>query len=177
MSMNRNDLEAIINSAEAFVGKLKSELQKMEESSSLRRVSDGRYFSIICDYYDGITIKANYDIGEPLDNSCYESGNYFSSRESAEEFLEKLKFLLKQERMKDIYCPNYTPDWEDTKSKKWYITYSESYSEYVIYFTTSDKFKGYVYFPDETVAGKVCDLLNCEKEIKHTLERMMNEYD
>ena len=101
------------------------------------------------------------------DTDCYESNNYFHTRERAKEVADKINLLLKLERLHDIYCPNYVPDWNDKDKVKYYVFKNEfvSISIWDIgYVSTSDISD--VYFPTEEIAKKVCDILNAEERNK-----------
>ena len=70
----------------------------------------------------------------------------------------KLNFMLKLERLHDIYCPNYVPNWSDTNEKKYGVYYSETNKEYV-YAAYTDSSLITVYFPPPEIAKRVCDIL------------------
>lgn len=68
-------------------------------------------------------------------------GNFFSTRERAEQVAEKMRLLLRLEQLHDMLCPDYVPDWKD------------------------DRLKFYVYFDHEQgslniTAGSFCDALS-----------------
>ena len=58
-----------------------------------------------------------------FDKLNFENNNYFLTKERAEEVADKIKFLLKLERLHDIYCPDYKPNWNNEWESKFYIFY------------------------------------------------------
>lgn len=48
-----------------------------------------------------------------MDSNSFANNNYFHSMERAKEVAEKINVLLKLERIYDMLCPNYEPDWND----------------------------------------------------------------
>ena len=90
--------------------------------------------------------------------------NYNGSKERAEEVTDKIKFLLKLERLHDIYCPDYKPNWNNEWESKFYIFYNICYKKYqysVSYWTPHCL---NIYFNSEETAEKVCEILNKEEE-------------
>ena len=79
--------------------------------------------------------------------------------ERDEEVADKINFLLKLERLHDIYCPDYVPDWQDN-ARKYYVFYGEKDSTYYVGGCLAADRKPCVYFPTTEIAQKVCDILN-----------------
>lgn len=53
-------------------------------------------------------------IGDDIDESCILSGDYFPTRERAEQVAKKIRLLLQLEQLHDQLCPDYEPDWDGT---------------------------------------------------------------
>lgn len=100
------------------------------------------------------------------DNDNFGSNNYFKTVQRADEVADKINFLLKLERLHDTFCPDYVPDWDDWRVRKWEIDYENSQGRYRALSTPSTESKTAVYFPTEEIAQKVCDILNAELEEK-----------
>lgn len=98
-----------------------------------------------------------------VDNEYYESANYFRTREQAESARKKIKHLLKLQRLHDMLCPDYEPDWSLLAKSKISIIYNEK--EHCYYPTSCCTFNNMsdVYFTKEA-AEKACKILNKEKE-------------
>ena len=53
-------------------------------------------------------------IGDDIDESCILSGDYFPTRERAEQVAKKIRLLLQLEQLHDQLCPDYEQDWDGT---------------------------------------------------------------
>lgn len=137
------------------------------ETPKFKRVGDGNTY-----YRVGVTTKQagqmnavhNVDYHSVDDNSRFQNNNYFHTNERAQEVADKINFLLKLERLYDTFCPDYVPDWNDWRTKKWEIDYENSQGRYRALSTPSTESKTAVYFPTEDIAQKVCDILNAERD-------------
>lgn len=106
-----------------------------------------------------LTEKNNF-----FDECYFKSNNYFLTKERAEEVADKINFLLKLERLHDVYCPDYKPDWEEGKDEcKWFIRFDAKNKEYLAFWTTIYR-DATVYFDSKETAKKVCEILNKELE-------------
>lgn len=56
-------------------------------------------------------------IGDDIDESCILSGDYFPTRERAEQVAKKIRLLLQLEQLHDQLCPDYEPDWNSKEEK------------------------------------------------------------
>ena len=66
-------------------------------------------------------------IGDDIDKSCILSGDYFPTRERAEQVAKKIRLLLQLEQLHDQLCPDYVPDWESDEAKFYvYLSYTQS---------------------------------------------------
>lgn len=150
-----DNLEKRIKQLEAVVGKI-----EVESEPKFKRVAQGEQYYHIEVGLDACVCPLS-DIDIYYNKMCYENNNYFHTEERAQEVADKIRFLLKLERLHDIYCPDYKPDWNSTEykhsvyfdhSRRKYSWDSFAYSEYA----------GAVYFPTKEIAQKVCDILNKE---------------
>lgn len=66
--------------------------------------------------------------------------------------------MLKLERLHDLYCPDYKPDWNDYEDKH-YVYYDERNKMWVQDSVTSLNVAP-VYFPTEEIAGEIRTYLN-----------------
>ena len=66
------------------------------------------------------------------------------------------------ERMHDIYCPDYVPDWHSDDRKYYVYLYHEKNGEkFEISDIGSSEYSS-TFFPNRKIAQKVCDILNEE---------------
>ena len=72
---------------------------------------------------------------------------------------------MKLERLHDIYCPNYKPNWhEESGSIKHCIAYDTSRAKWDSCNAQIMEDAIQVYFPTDEIAQKVCDILNREEQ-------------
>ena len=133
--------------------------QQREQEPKFERIEKGEiYFSITGE----LDVIRNIESGYIVDNNKYNANNYFYTKERAEKVVDKIKFLLKLERLHDTFCPNYVPDWNDFSEIKfsvYYDVYEEKYTECRY---SAMVYGANVYFPSLKIAQQVCDILNRE---------------
>ena len=97
-----------------------------------------------------------------FDKSNFENNNYFLTKERAEEVADKIKFLLKLERLHDTLCPDYKPDWDNDWMGKFYVLFDNGNGKYISNDAYSVDSGTTVYFDSRETAEKVRDVLNKE---------------
>lgn len=159
--MNNAELKEKIEQMEKELNELKKAVLKQEEPKFERT---DRYFCVGLDGKYNFEVIAQTDVNSIFDNYHYDNNNYFHIYERAEEVAEKIKLLLKLERLHDTFCPDFVPDlnntdydrygvYYDVEEKAWRnVSYSFSVNPVDVYFSTKE------------IAQKVCDILNSEKE-------------
>lgn len=140
-----------------------------EQEPKFERVKENeKYYFVDFDQYrenGGWFVENEIETGHPFDKASYNRNNYFHTEQRAQEVADKFNFLLKLERLHDIYCPDYVPDWNSSKNK-YYIFYNVYDKRYGASFSSSSEYKTTVFFPTPIIAQKVCDILNAELEEK-----------
>mgnify|MGYP000852243232 FL=1 len=101
-------------------------------------------------------------IGDDIDESCILSGDYFPTRERAEQVAKKIRLLLQLEQLHDQLCPDYEPDWDGTA--KFLVAFDHTDGEMQAFFDRSSGESTLVYFRDVVTAMEAADILNAEKE-------------
>lgn len=101
-------------------------------------------------------------IGDDIDESCILSGDYFPTRERAEQVAKKIRLLLQLEQLHDQLCPDYEPDWDGTA--KFLVAFDHTDGEMQAFFDRSSGESTLVYFRDVVTAMEVADILNAELE-------------
>ena len=148
---------------------VKQELRKQEIKREVKfeRVKEGEiYYSIYFEYFDknkGLVIARDEEQDHPMDKVAFDNNNYFKTEQRAQEVADKINFLLKLERLHDIYCLNYVPDW-NSGNWKYSVFYHHTVERYTVEGAATFEDKTKVYFPTEEIAQKVCDILNAEQE-------------
>ena len=161
--MNRIDeLKSLINNCKKTIESSEKEIEMLKsKESAFERVEED------CNYYY-VDISAGQAVADfqpefyaPFDDTNFKNNNYFLTRERAEEVADKINFLLKLERLHDIYCPNYKPDWNNMGEHKWYATFDSEDKKYTKLWTNI-YLEAVVHFDSEETADKVCEILNKE---------------
>lgn len=92
-----------------------------------------------------------------LDKYRYDYRNFFRTKERAEEVADKIKNLLIMEQLKNQYCPDYKPDFENENQKKWVVF--RRYGKWEKGYAITHK-QDTVYYDSEETAEKICEYLN-----------------
>lgn len=90
-------------------------------------------------------------------------GNFFRTRERAEQVADKMRLLLRLEQLHDMLCPDYVPDWKDDRLK-FQIYFSHSQGEYGKSCSTGIESPCMAVFDTEENAEKAAEILNEELE-------------
>ena len=151
------------------IEKLKGKIMQLEEKldkPKFERTKEYHTVDIACG--EAVNYCFN-DVHCEDDNYNFKNNNYFITEKHAKDVAEKINFLLKLERLHDIYCLNYVPNWNDGKYK-WYVFFDKELKSYNF---TSDLYwdrKVATYFDSEETAQKVCNILNNELEKNNDLK-------
>jgi len=138
--------------------------QRREQEPKFGRVKEEEKYYYIHLGPEGFGVVSDAEWDHPVDEARYDNNNYFHTKKRAQEVIDKINFLLKLERLHDIFCHDYVPDWNNHNETKFSIYYSIYEKEYTVQAYTIMKYKTNVYFPSLEIAQKVCDILN--REIK-----------
>lgn len=152
-----DNLERRIKQLEARVGKIKAE---SEPEPEFKRLSYGEpYFYI---YGNTMNVAVASEDSDYISELCHINNNYFYTKKRAQEVADKIKLLLKLERLHDIYCPYYKPDWDNPTEDKWRIYYNHNAKKWICGNYSTVSFPPESSFPTRDIAQKVCDILNEE---------------
>ena len=161
--MTTEEMKKELNVLGERIKQLEAELSKIEAESEpeFERASHGEPYYYI--YGNNMQVAVASDDSDYTSEVCYMHNNYFHTKERAQEVADKIKFLLKLERLHDIYCPDYVPDWND-EAQKYIISYNNVDNAYMYCVCRKLDYKTMAFFPIEEIAMKVCDILNKECE-------------
>lgn len=161
------DLKRTIESCENIIKANENEIKKLEaekEKPAFERVEKGlRYYGIEVNWL-GATAESYVDNRSVFSGATFKNNNYFLTKERAEEVADKIKFLLKMERLHDTFCPDYKPDWDNNWKQKFYILFDNVSGIYLSTDAYSVDNHTTVYFDSRETANKVRDVLNKEIE-------------
>ena len=162
------DLKRTIKSCENIIKANENEIKKLEaekERPAFERVEEGeKYYTVTTDSYNRVFVREYIEEYMRFDKLNFENNNYFLTKERAEEVADKIKFLLKLERLHDTFCPDYKPDWNDKSKAKWTVVFDYDKKKYTPYWNTIIDNCTIVYFNDSKTISKVCEILNKEVE-------------
>lgn len=150
---------------ELEASKCSEQLDKIDLENSYR-MSRGEVYHNIAMYGPTFGLMCYEEKYLPEDDCRYNSNNYFHNAEEVKEIIDKINFILKLQRLHNIYCPDYKPDWITQKGNKYYVVFDTKNKEYK--WATMDPFYYYfsipntVYFPNLETVKKVCAKLNEE---------------
>lgn len=165
-------METALKAAKEERDRLKE--QQKETEPKFERVKEGAiYYIIDFDAHRSCGVYGDMEEGHPLDEASYNNNNYFRTEKRAQEVVDKINLLLKLERLHDIFCPNYMPDFNDADATKWYLFVSVRDKKWhweICHACVNDVL---VYFSSAEIAQKVCDILNAE--LKEENEEKCNE--
>lgn len=164
--MNRIDeLKSLIENCKKTIESSEKEIEMLKSKKpTFGRVEEGEtYYSIEKNITGKFVSCSLTEENISFDKNYFENNNYFHTKERAEEVADKINFLLKLERLHDIYCPDYKPDWNDERFK-WYVHFDCTDKEYISNWTTCSNEHAMVYFDSEKTAEKVCAILSKELE-------------
>ena len=112
-----NDIEKKMEALKAeFLGKLEELQKEAEEQEALKPwkpKTEEQYFFVKDSFY----ASGYWNENDEVDNHNFEIGNCFRTKERAEQVAKKMRLLLRLERLHDMLCPDYEPDWEDCRLK------------------------------------------------------------
>ena len=160
-----NDIEKKIEELKSeFLTKLEglkkeAEMQKKQEEPKPWKPEHGeKYFSVgsSTDVFKYIYYNDYADEPKIL------SGNYFRTKERAEQVARKIRLLLRLEQLHDQLCPDYEPDWDGTA--KFLVAFDHTDGEMQAFFDRSSGESTLVYFRDVVTAMEAADILNAELE-------------
>ena len=130
------NLKIVIENCKNIIKANENEIKKLEaekERPAFERVEEGKkYYTVTVGSYSGIFVKGYIEEYMRFDKLNFENNNYFLTKERAEEVADKIKFLLKLERLHDTFCPDYKPDWSDVSNAKWRVTLKKETKKYVL---------------------------------------------
>lgn len=149
-----------INALEKQLEALKSEV-KTERVPEYKRKNFGeQYYSLTL-----TNVVDRIEEDDMISKMLFNANNYFYTKEEAQNILGKIQFMRKLQRLKDIYCPDYVPDWSDDQYK-YTVEYDHEDSQWLTSCNLSLD-GNLIYFESREIANKVCDILNAE-DVKPT---------
>lgn len=92
-------------------------------------------------------------------------GNFFPTKERAEQVAEKMRLLLRLEQLHDQLCPDYVPDWGNY-GQKFLVYFNHAENRWHIGASNAFELRCATYFDTEENAEKAAEILNKMRESK-----------
>lgn len=140
--------------------------QQCESEPKFERVKYGYNYYYVDVLSEGLKVCMSLEGNSTVINQYYSMNNYFHTKERAQEVADKINFLLKLERLHDIYCPDYVPDWKNQDEPKYSVFYDHRSKQYRTSKFSINDYKNNAFFATQEIAQKVCDILNAEERSK-----------
>lgn len=158
--MNHKKIMEKISELEQRIEELKKSAHKQDEPKPFKPPEKNEAY-----WYFEDTLSVFLDIFNcgNIDTKRFDVGNFFPTKERAEEVTKKIRMLLKLERYHDMFCPDYVPDWSSDDTKH-IVCYDEGEKQWGCDRIFISRDAAQVYFDSKETAKKVCDLLNGEAE-------------
>lgn len=154
------NMEAALKAAEEERDRLTN--QRRENEPKFERVEKNENYYCL-GFHSALGIAEIYskiETGHYIDKNRFDNNNYFHTEKRAQEVADKISFLLKLERLHDMFCPDYVPDWNDFNELKFSIYYDAYEQKYIECRYSALVYETNVYFPSLKIAQQVCDILN-----------------
>ncbi len=140
-----------------------TQAEQQETEPDIQRVPYGNFYQRITFNAKGKAVKFwESETQSNVDKFRFMNNNYFTDKTIAQSLADKINFLMELQRYHDIYCPDYKPDWNNTKEKKYCVYFDAMLNKYYFDYYCDYKLEGQIYFPTAEIAQKVCDKLNAE---------------
>jgi hypothetical protein len=156
-------MEISLKAAEEARDRLKEHWKETEPTFKRCGMRE-QYYIIEFNSYHGFMAVGERDLDLPTDKGQYDNNNYFYTKKRAQEVADKLNFLLKMERLHDIYCPDFLPNWKNSDEVKYSVFYDNYSRIYRTSMFTVNDYKNNAFFATKEIAQKVRDILNAELE-------------
>ena len=151
-----------IKELENQISNLKTELEKLKqaekEKNKLRPWRAEKGFGYYYISSNGQTFS-DVDVYININDEQYTFGNYYYTKELAEQDAKELKLRNEIRQYRDVLCENYK--YNPCKSN-WYIVFCNELVKYGVVSTTAIEEIGQIYFDTQEHAQQVCDILNAE---------------
>ena len=159
-----NDIEKKLEALKLdFLGKLEAlekeaEMQKKQEEPKPWNPQAREKYFFVDNYF---LPHSFYNMNDDVDNYNFEIGNYFRTKERAEQVAKKMRLLLRLEQLHDMLCPDYVPDWENY-GQKFLVYFNHAENRWHIGFSNAFELRCATYFDTEENAEKAAEILNKE---------------
>lgn len=154
-----NDIEKKLEALKAeFLGKLEALRKEAEAQKKQEEWKFGEKYFYVSP--SGRVIQEMFT-EHRTDITRKNFGNFFRTRERAEQVKEKMRMLLRLEQLHDMLCPDYVPDWKDDRLK-FYVYFDHEQGSLNITASSFCDALSLVTFETRENAEKAAEILNKE---------------
>lgn len=158
--MTLNEIEQRLNALQAEKDKLIAELAKLKSEQAQVKPWRAKiaqdYFSLSSVY----CVLPSTEAGNGVNNTCYKIGNYYRTRELAEQDARELALRGRVRQLRDALCEGYRASQDNIN---YCVLYSLTDAKYSVGFVESEISVAEIYFDTEEHAQQACDILNAER--------------
>lgn len=159
--MTLNEIEQRLDALQAEKDKLTAELERLKAEEQSKEVKPWRAAS--GDIYYGISSNGTpfwgCEDGASLANTRYNNGNYYRTRELAEQDAKELALRGRVRQLRDALCEGYH---FVNGGNNFYVFFDVMEKYYFVSVCNVHYMVGTVYFDTKEHAQQACDILNAE---------------
>ena len=161
--MTLNEIEQRLDALQAEKDKLTQELERLKAEEQSKEVKPWRAEKKVgyCFVRDIGEIFSTPETGRESDYDRYKIGNYYRTRELAEQDAKELALRGRVRQLRDALCEGYQFRCNESN---WEICFDSEYNIYRVGECVVRRFIGVVYFDTREHAQQACDILNAERE-------------
>lgn len=160
--MTLNELEQRLSALKSEQDKLTAELEKLKAEQSEVKPWRADYNAPYYFIRENGMLTPGYhrDERDEVDNRLFRTGNYYRTRELAEQDAKELALRGRIRQLRDALCEGY--DFKKNNNNC-YIYLDKSLGEYKVASVSIANFIGEIYFDTKEHAQTACDILNAER--------------
>ena len=157
------DIEIRIKELEDELNELREKVEEQKEQGEpkpWKPEAKEEYFYV----YSNLETGRYFNFDDPVDDKLIKVGNCFKTRERAKQVAKKMRLLLRLEQLHDMLCPDYVPDWKDSRLK-YRVYFSHFQGKYGVNCSNNIEDPCVVVFDTNENAEKAAEILNKELEL------------
>lgn len=158
--MTLNEIEQRLSALKSEQDKLTAELERLKSEQAEVKPWRAEPRKEIFHYITATgSLYSCLDEGGVSEKNCYEFGNYYRTRELAEQDAKELALRGRIRQLRDALCEGYQFVYYQSN---YYIFYNHSEGEYQVDYVAVYQSISEIYFDTREHAQQACDILNAE---------------
>ena len=139
---------------------LGEEIERLEKKKRWRAKPGETYYFIGSYLLDVWCCNSD---GSKNDTLCYELGNYFKTKEEAQEVADKIKTYIELKQLAEELNGDEEIDWKDKNQNKYYIFYSYTHDRLLQDNWKTIQYQGTIYCLDKNFKEKAIEKIGEER--------------